>query len=414
MEISKEKLMSIISESSIEMDEMGRIWDKKDAISRPLKDDEGTLIGHDMLIDPNNPESGRVNVIFTCDINEFIQNHPDLVTKLKEQYGNIKWTTDTCPKYNPHRNTKRVYQALPDDQANDGDIERRPYQASGENYSEEENIKRLFNPILREELGSESDKGKQFNEILSKRSIPPIVVNDPKFEDRHGDVWNNAQIQYRVHSFNTYENAQSFLKSVVARIANKETAENNTTYLARQFNQKYSNWEETRKSDKRYEGKTDIFQLDRRGFSELDLDVSMKMEFEIIGAKNGNEFVWTINMKNKFGRKRPDEYRIKTTVNGKLTPITLKDGGYLDEGLITKTKTVSLDPNKNFDDKNTIMSDYAISEGLREVIHDFKQEIEGISPKSALKYANVKRSDVEKVNESVAKISLAILNKIKK
>jgi hypothetical protein len=412
MEISKEKLMSIISESSVEMDEMGRIWDKSGAISRPLKDDEGTLIGHDMLIDPNNPESGRVNVIFTCDINDFIQSHPDLVAKLKEQYGNIKWTTDTCPKYNPHRNVKRVYSQLPDDGTDGGEIERRPYVASGESYDVEQNIKRLFNPIVKEELSSESDKGKQFNEVLSKRSIPPIIVGDPKFEDRHGDSWDNRRIIYRAHSFNTYENAQSFLKSVVNRIAGKSTDENNTTYLARQFNQKYSKWEDTRKSDKKYEGKTDIFQLDRRGFSELNLDVSLKMEFTISGVKSSDtEFVWSITMKNKFGRKRPDEYRIP---NGKLQPITLQDGGYLDEGLISVTKSVSLDPEKEFNDKQTIMSDYAVSEGLREALHDFKAKIEGISPKSALKYANVKRSDIEKVNETVNQISLNILNEIKK
>lgn len=409
MEISKEKLMSIISESSIEMDEMGRIWDKQNAISRPIKSDDGELIGHDMLIDPNNPESGRVNVIFTCDINDFLQNHPDLVKKLKEQYGNIKWTTDTCPKYNPHRNTKRVYQALPDD-GDETNIERRPYSASGESYSEEENIKRLFNPILKEELGGESEKGKEFNNILSKRSIPPIIVGDKRYEDTHGDVWSNDQIQYRVHSINTYETAQSFLKSVVARIAGKDTEENNTTYLARQFNQVYSKWEETKKNDKRYEGKTDIFQLDRRGFSELNLDVSMKMELTITGEKQNGQFVWTISMKNKFGRKRPDEYRIS---NGKLQPITLQDGGYLDEGLISVRKEVELDTDRNYDEKNTIMSDYAVSEGLREAIYDFKAKIEGISPKSALKYANVKRSDIEKVNESVVKLSLDILNKIK-
>lgn len=406
MEISKEKLMSIISESSTELDE----WDKLKAVSRPIKDDEGTLIGHDMLIDPSNPESGRINVIFTCDINEFIQSHPELVTKLKEQYGNIKWTTDTCPKYLPHRK-EREYKSLPDNDS-ESNIVARKYVASGEKYDIKENIKRSFNPIIRDEFGLESDKGKQFNEILSKRSIPAIIVNDPKFEDRYGDSWDNRRIIYRTHSFNTYENAQSFLKSVVNRIGGKSTDENNTTYLARQFNQRYSKWEDTRKSDKKYEGKTDIFQLDRRGFSELNLDVSLKMEFTITGVKTSDtEFVWTITMKNKFGRKRPDEYRIP---NGKLQPITLQDGGYLDDGLISVSKSVSLDPEKEFNDTQTIMSDYAVSEGLREAIHDFKAKIEGISPKSALKYANVKRSDIEKVNETVNQISLNIINEIKK
>lgn len=411
MEISKEKLMSIISESSIEMDEMGRIWDKADAISRPIKDDQGNLIGHDMLIDPNDPTKGRVNVIFTCDIQEFVNSHPELVTKLKQQYGGVKWSSDTCPKYNPHRNTKRVYSSLPDDEDGDTGIERRPYQASGESYDAQENIRRIFNPILREELGLESDKGKQFNEVLSKRSIPAIIINDPKFEDRHNDVWRNDQIQYKVHSFNTYENAQSFLKSVVNRIAGRDTDQNDTSYLARQFNQKYSNWEETKKSDKRYLGKTDVFQLDKSGYSELNLDVSMKMEFEITGFRQNNEFVWVISMKNKFGRKRPDEYRIS---NGGLKPITLQDGGYLDEGKIQVRKVVELDAEKTFDDKNTVMSDFAVSEGLREAIQDFKSKIEAISPKSALKYANVRRSDVERINETVVNISLDILNQIKK
>lgn len=395
MEISKEKLLSIISESYQEMDEMGRIWDKEGAISRPLKDDEGNLIGHDMLINPNDPQSGRVNVIFTCDINEFVQSHPDLVKKLKEQYGNIKWSSDTCPKYNPHRNTKRQYFPLPDED-NDAEIARRPYSATGENYSEEEKIKRLFYPIVREELGPESSEGKEFNKSLAKRSIPSINIGDAKYEDRHQDEWSNNRIKYRVLGFNLYESAQDFLKAVVARIAGKETEQQTTTYLARQFNTRYSNWEETRKNDKRYEGKTPVFNLDTRGYSELNLDVSMKMLFEITGEMIGeNSFNWTVSMVNKFGRKRPDEYRIKSG----LKPITLKDGGYLDEGKLSTTLTVQLDPEKDYS-QGTIMSDVAVSEGLRQVISDFKQMIEGIDPKSALKYANIKRSDVEKLNEN--------------
>jgi hypothetical protein len=118
-------------------------------------------------------------------------------------------------------------------------------------------------------------------------------------------------------------------------------------------------------------------------------------------------------MKNKFGRKRPDEYRIS---NGGLKPITLQDGGYLDEGLITVEKRVQLEntDNDQFTEDKSIMSDFAVSEGLRQAIADFKAKIEGISPKSALKYANVKRSDIEKINESVVKLSLDILNQIKK
>lgn len=411
MEISKEKLMSIILESSMEVDEMGDVWSKAKAKSRPILDDSGEIIGHDMLINPDDYTQGRVNVIFTCDINEFIENHPDLVAKLKEQYGNIKWSSDKCPKFNPHKK-ERDYQSLPDSD-DDVSIQSKAYVPSGEEYSTQQSIKRQgFNKIIEDELGLESPKGVEFNQVLSKRSIPAIIVNDKKFIDTHVEDWTNDKIIFRSHSYNTYETAQDFLKTVVARIGGKETKEMDTSYLARQFNQVYRNWDEDRKNQKEYQGKTDIFQLDKRGFSELNLDVSLKMIFEIVGEKIGdNSFTWTISMKNKFGRKRPDEYRLP---NGRLQPITLKDGGYLDEGLISVTKTVQLDPNKEFNNKNTIITDVAVSEGLREAIYDFKREIEGIQPKSALKYANVKRSDIEKVNESVLKLSKDILNELKK
>jgi hypothetical protein len=411
MEISKEKLMSIILESSIEMDEMGDIWSKDKAKSRPILDDSGEIIGHDMLINPDDYTQGRVNVIFTCDINDFIESHPDLIAKLKEQYGNIKWSSDKCPKYNPHKK-ERDYQSLPDSD-DDINIQSKAYVPSGEEYTTQQSIKRQgFNKIVQEELGLESSEGVEFNQVLSKRSIPAIIVNDKRFIDTHVEDWSNDKIIFRTHSYNTYETAQDFLKTVVARIAGKETKEMDTSYLARQFNQVYRNWDEDRKNQKEYQGKTDIFQLDKRGFSELNLDVSLKMIFEIVGEKTGdNSFTWIISMKNKFGRKRPDEYRLP---NGRLQPITLKDGGYLDEGLISVTKTVQLDPNKEFNNKNTIITDVAVSEGLREAIYNFKQEIEGIEPKSALKYANVKRSDIEKVNESILKLSKDILNELKK
>lgn len=410
MEISKEKLMSIILESSMEVDEMGDVWSKSKAKSRPILDDSGEIIGHDMLINPDDYTQGRVNVIFTCDINEFVSNHPDLVSKLKEQYGNIKWTTDTCPKYNPHKK-ERDYQSLPDSD-NDVNIQSKAYIASGQEYDTQQAIKRGgFNKIVEEEFGILSPKGVEFNQVLSKRSIPAIIVNDKKFIDRFVEDWTNEKIEFRTHSYNTYGTAQDFLKTVVSRIAGKETKEMDTSSLARQFNKRYRNWDEDKMNQKEYQGKTDIFQLDRRGFAELNLDVSLKMIFEIVGEKVGdNSFTWRITMKNKFGRKRPDEYRLP---NGKLQPITLKDGGYLDEGLISVTKTVQLDPNKEYDNKNTIMSDVAVSEGLREAIFDFKQEIESINPKSALKYANVKRSDIERVDETVTKISLDIINEIK-
>lgn len=407
MEISKEKLMSIILESSTEVDE---VWQKQNTIKSAIKNEDGEIVGWDMRIDPNNEESGRVNVIFTCDINEFISKHPDLVNQLKERYnGNIKWSTDNCPA-NPHKSKSRVYHSLPDNEDNVGDIGRRPNQPSKNPRSDRENMFRMFNKVVSDEFGLESSKGQEFNKVLSKRSIPALITNDKKYLDRQSiDESTTEKIVYRIQSMNTYETSQDFLKSVVARVAGKETDIMDTTYLARQFNRIYRNWEETKKNDKRYEGKTDVFNLDRRGFAELNLDIAMKTILEIVGEKlDDNSFKWSINMVNKFERKRTDQPRIP---NGKLQTISLQGNSYLDDGNTKVEKIVELDPNKEI---NNPMDDVAVSEGLLQTIYDFKEKVEGINPKSALKLANIKRSDVERVDESILKITNNILNHLKK
>ena len=135
----------------------------------------------------------------------------------------------------------------------------------------------------------------------------------------------------------------------------------------------------------------------------------MKTILEIVGEKlDDNSFKWSINMVNKFERKRTDQPRIP---NGKLQTISLQGNSYLDDGNTKVEKIVELDPNKEI---NNPMDDVAVSEGLLQTIYDFKEKVEGINPKSALKLANIKRSDVERVDESILKITNNILNHLKK
>ena len=195
----------------------------------------------------------------------------------------------------------------------------------------------------------------------------------------------------RTHNYNTYKSASDFLKSVVKRIKGEDTPEMNTTYLARQFNKKYNNWKEAKKNDKKYEGKTDIYNLDKRGYEELNLDVSMKMIFEITGERLGNSFVWVITMRNKFGKKMEEDPEIK----GGLNDIT----NYLNDEPLSVTKTAQLERNKTFDSKNTIMDDFSVVTALQEAIYDFKEKIKAINPKSALQIANIRKYDVQKIDE---------------
>jgi hypothetical protein len=409
MEISKENLIKILSENYItDLDEMGKFWDKENPISRPIKDDEGNLIGHDMRVDPFDEKSPRVNVVFTCDIQEFLNTHPDLVQKLKEQYGNIKWTDDKCPKYNPHKK-KRDYKDFPGGEGGQGEIGKRTARdaSTGEKLTGSKRIKRTFMGLLRNYLTRE---GSEFNKELSKRSIPAIVLDDRKFFDRHNDTWTNDKVIFRTTSFNTYESGQDFLQKVANRITGRETEGQDTEHLARQWNNIYRKWEDTKLASSTSLGKTDVFGLDVLGFKQGNFDVSMKMTLEIVGEKIGGSFVWKVVMVNKFGRKRPDE----TYIKGNLQPVELVPDGYLDEKKLIATKSVDLDPNDEFGPENTIMDNKEIVDGLVDVLKEFKELIGRIPPKSALKFATIKRSDVEKVNESFNNMIQNVIKEIKK
>jgi len=142
------------------------------------------------------------------------------------------------------------------------------------------------------------------------------------------------------------------------------------------------------------------------------MDVSLKMIFEIVGEKIGDAgFVWTVKMVNKFGKKRPDEQ----VIVGGLQPIELLEGGVLDGRAIIATKTVQLPPSIKFDNNNTILNNDLIIKGLEEVLEDFKNKVKLIRPKDMIKYANVRRSDIERINESkINKIIRSTIFEVKK
>jgi len=399
------KLHSILLEMSSDIDEMAK---HANPISRPIKDDNGELIGHDMRVNPDDERSPRVNVIFTCDIQEFINNHPDLVKKLKEEYGNIKFTTDTCPKYRPHQNTTRIYHDLPDEEMG-GDIGRRPYEASGEKYDTQETSKRIFNPILESEFSENSPEGKEFAEILNKRSIPGLILKDPKYIDRHVEKWTNEHIEFRTHNFNRYLSNEDFLKAVMARIRGRETPMMNTTHQSRIFNKIYRRYELERKNEATYKGKTEIYKLDRQAYEQLDLNVSLFMLFEIKGDRVGDSFIWNIRMTNKFGSKLPTEYKIR---NG-LQSINFKDNSYLDNIVLQVSKTAHLDP-EYMDEEKSVMESNEVQLALKEACSDFKEMIKSIAPQSALEIANISQTGGNNLREAkVNKIFNKIIKNIK-
>ena len=274
------------------------------------------------------------------------------------------------------------------------------YQHSGNVKPATTKIKIELNRTVEEYLGNPEVSAR-----LERLSIPEVKSRDRKHLNRYGRV-DNDQINYQTHTFNSYLSSTQFLKFVTARISGKKLEDEYKSYhLARQFNQNYMNWEETKKNSKRYVGKTASYMLDAYGFDEENLDVTVRMDLSIKGQMLDNQYLWTVKFQTKFGRKLKED----RWVNG-LT---------LDKEL-TIRKTAELEPGTQFDDKMTVMDSLPIKTSLIEALDELRDTImTKFKPIETLKLANVKQYDITKkptVNEGVeiAKEVIKRIDKLKK
>jgi hypothetical protein len=270
------------------------------------------------------------------------------------------------------------------------------YQHSGVNKPATTKIKIELNRTVEEYLGNPEVSAR-----LERLSIPEIKSRDRKHLNRYGRV-DNDQINYQTHTFNSYSSSTQFLKFVTARISGKKLEDEYKSYhLARQFNQQYMNWEETKKNSQQYLGKTPSYMLDAYGFDEANLDVTVRMDLSIKGQLLDNQYLWTVRFKTKFGRK-------------------LKEDRWVNNGLEldrdeTIRKTAELEPGTEFNDKMTVMDSLPIKTALIEALDELKDMImTQFKPVEMLKKANVKQYDITKknnVNESV-NVAKQVINKI--
>jgi len=272
------------------------------------------------------------------------------------------------------------------------------YQHSGNVKPATPKIKTELNRVVEQYLGNPEVSAR-----LERLSIPEIKSRDRKHLNRYGRV-DNDQINYQTHTFNSYESSTQFLKFVTARISGKKLEDQYKSYhLARQFNQQYMNWEETKKNSQQYLGKTPAYMLDAYGFDESNLDVTVRMDLSIKGQLLDGQYLWTVRFKTKFGRK-------------------LKEDRWVNNGLEldrdeTIRKTAELEPGTEFNDKMTVMDSLPIKTALIEALDELKDMImTQFKPVEMLKKANVKQYDITNkptVNESV-KIAKQIVKNIKK
>jgi len=387
---TKKYLKNLIFESiTTDMGEMAD-WKKMSGITKKFEkimDKTNNLVGWNVQGTP---------ILFTCgsDINQFIEENSELMDELKEKFGaNLKWEQGNLPACQPRR--KLDVKPIPGEEGDDDTIDT-SYIHSGENMSEGEKIKRKLFSIVDTEFGDQ-----EFSEILNKRSIPTIVARDRRHISMYGRYDNN-KINYETHNYNGYESLQDFLKAAIARVKGGDTPEMKTYYLARQFNQNYRNWAADKKNQKQYAGKTDVYKLDAFGLEEKNIDVSIRMDFQISDERMGESFAWNVKMTNKIGKKMKEESGLR--------------GGFLDDKIFQVSKTAQLDPRKEYGNSYTVMDDINVINALMEAIEELKSQIEAIDPKETLKVANVKQYQIKRdVNESIKnRLVQRVITKLKK
>lgn len=385
-----------------ELSEMGL---KPQAKNIPLTDDDNNRIGFNFLSNPNDPNSPRVAVIFSCDFENFQNENPDLIKKLHEKYGNIRWVNKVCPgNARPRTNLDQnnMYNKIDGFEDKDDDVKIHDIKKNSNptEKDQSENIKRggllgvfrnffgSHDPNYIEKNGN-SEQSEEINKILKERSIPPIIMDNEKFTNlKSGNKLSNNNIDIKTHSYYLMEDPKEFFRFALSNSKGKEFDDDKVklTYLARQYNNGGgSNWSDTKKGNAINKGETPVYKLRTQGYEEKDYNVLLKTDFRVTGERENDTFRWGLDLTVTLGRKVPSEASIPAS---NLKP--------LPEFQINIVKDVNIPEGKTFEGKNTIVNDMSIMEGLNELLFEFKEKLNDVDPKTMSKYSKVMRSNLEK------------------
>lgn len=336
------------------------------------KEGNDTEIPDYWVINPNQVKGqDRLIIPLDCtELQDFINENSEWLDNIAKTHGLDPEMLPKCKKTKYHPRNIKVGTS---------------YKWSGERLPAKTKIKRILHDKIEEFLASPDVTSR-----LDKASVPEIMVRNEKHLNKYGRM-DNQKIEYGTHTFNSYETSAQFLKFVTARIAGKQLDDDVKSYhLARQFNQIYRKWFETKKNDKQYFGKTEAYMLDRFGFDEDNLDVTVRTDLKITGQNDimANKYTWTATLETKFGRKLTDDRSL-----GRLD---------LDKSIVIGPKEFEYSMPKNdqgeemtFTDEYTVLDNFEIQNGLIEVLGELKEKImTEFKPINALKLANIKNFDI--------------------
>lgn len=436
MKIKKSQLLQILNEE-FDMDEMAA---PRHPLSRNIEFG-GKTVGHRLktgekgAVSQRGAELPAYVVVYTCgeEVRQFIETHQDLIEHVKNIYMNPESTqfkdiefqhpdiiftnAKECPAARPYQQEKHYFDA----QGNEiqPNIPVIPYEKSGKHYSLKEAINRVLKQAL---FGTKDSKTGQvidpglmndadLNEHLEECSIPSFKVRERSYEDNHDVLNTNQRIHYGSDAFVLYESANDFLGDVLNRSVGLESdVERRETHLARLRNKIYSHWDKTKKNRKKFFGLTDIYKLEKYGYTEKNYDVNIYAKFDLLGQASGeNSFTWRLKLDIYYGKKLTIEQMVKTQ-NVKLfksideVKVVDYEGSYPDVPYDTEVQV-----------NEHILANPQVLNGLKEAITEFKEKIMEISTDDALEMANYFQYEVgEEIPDEMAESFDRLIKKVLK
>jgi hypothetical protein len=224
-----------------------------------------------------------------------------------------------------------------------------------------ETIKRWLYESINLELDNDA-MIKFFDDTL----IPTVESRDIKHLDKYS-LTNNNEVNYQTHSYLAFKDEDQFLKFVISRMSGIDIPDKSKTYyLARQFNDIYRNWEETKKQKPEYKGKTLKYLLDTYGLDPDNTSMVIRMDLKITGKLMGDTYNWTIQYIVRYGSKLKTDRRIK-------------DGLKLDKDIVVN-KSTQLASDRPFEDSTkfdsyTIVDDSNIRGTFYKALSELKNRI---------------------------------------
>lgn len=380
----------------ISEDEIVEMGLKPTAVNRPIFDEDDNKIGFNFLVDPSKgtekdptKQGPRVAVIFSCDFENFQNQHPDLIKKLHEEFGNIRWVNKTCPGNARPRvdlDKKNMYNKV-DGYEDKDEIEKIhdiPVNRKPSEETDTEKIKRNgLNEVLRDFFGSKDERfgmtesGEELGKILKDKTIPPIQIDNKKNVDI-SEV-DNDHVKIKTHSYYFIKDPKEFFKLIMGNTKGNGNYENvSVGYLPK----RNGAWNNTKKGSKQAKGLTPVYGLNKQGYEQEDYTVFVEVELTIFGSRGESDFTWGVQMDYKIGRKVPGTSEMK---RDDIKPVSEYHINFTNDYPVTKGR---------MGNAVKLNEDSSVMEGLMTTLNEFKTKVSDLNGKSLLSYAKVMRSNV--------------------